>query len=237
MKIAILQTGGPPENLRSYGTYGQMFTEALQPLIPSANYIIIETEQGQSAPMDIDGVVITGSSAAVYEPHSWIAPLKEAIRDYGKACVPVVGICFGHQIMAEAYGGKVQRSAKGWGVGVHHYPLYESGKAILGPEDLACVVSHRDQVEDVPESAEVLAGSDFCPHGALYYPAQNALSFQMHPEMSHDFARELLLHRANDIEPEKVEMALASYQIKSGRDAILSAMAKIFDSSKMEKPS
>jgi GMP synthase-like glutamine amidotransferase len=235
MKIAVLQTGGPPENLRPYGTYGQMFTEALQPLIPGANFIAVETELGQNAPTEIDGVVITGSSAAVYESHSWIAPLKEAIRDYGKACVPVVGICFGHQIMAEAYDGKVQRSAKGWGVGVHHYPLYESGKAILGQEDLACVVSHRDQVEEVPESAEVLAGSDFCPHGAFFYPAQNALSFQMHPEMSHDFARELLCHRAKDIEPEKVKMALASYQTKSGRDAILCAMAKFFNGNEREE--
>ena len=232
MKIAVLQTGGPPENLRSHGTYGEMFAEVLQPFIPAANFITIETEQGQSAPMDIDGIVITGSASAVYEPHSWIAPLKKAICDYGKARVPVVGICFGHQIMAEAYGGKVRRSASGWGVGVHHYQLCENSKSVFGPKgpkELSCVVSHRDQVEDVPENAKVLAGSDFCPYGVLHYPAQNALSFQMHPEMSHDFARELLLHRANDIGPKKVEMALASYRAPSGRDAILCAMAKFFN--------
>ncbi len=226
MKIAVLQTGGPPEDLRAYGTYGEMFAGVLQPFISGANFITIETEQGQSAPMDVDGVVITGSASGVYEPHSWIAPLKEAVRDYGVSGVPVIGICFGHQIIAEAYGGRVRRSGRGWGVGMHDYEASALGQKILQAEGLSCVVSHRDQVEDMPQNAQCLAGSEFCPHGALYYPKENALSFQMHPEMSHEFATALLLHRQDDIEPQRVEDGLASLHGASGRDIILMAMAK-----------
>jgi GMP synthase-like glutamine amidotransferase len=225
MKIAILQTGGPPQIMRSYGTYGEMFTQVLQPFIPDANFITVETEQGQNAPTDIDGVIITGSAAAVYEQQSWIAPLKRAIVEYGRARLPVVGICFGHQIMAEAYGGKVRRSQRGWGVGVHDYQVTSSGREILGTDCLTCVVSHRDQVEDVPSGAQNLAGSEFCPAGALYYAAQNAISFQMHPEMSHEFARDLLAHREKDIEPEKASRAVFSFGNSSGRATILENMA------------
>src|SRR5690606_28142769 len=114
-------------------------------------------------PADFDGLLITGSPAGVYEDHVWIAPLEHLVRETAKAGKPQVGICFGHQLMAKAFGGEVRKSDKGWGVGVHHYDVTADTPWMAPMQGkISCAVSHQDQVIAPPPGAKVIAGSDFC---------------------------------------------------------------------------
>ncbi|MCW5605758.1 MAG: type 1 glutamine amidotransferase, partial [Burkholderiales bacterium] len=125
--------------------------------------------------------------------------LRQAIaRD-----VPVVGICFGHQILAEAMGGKVVKSERGWGCGVHRYSLSDGG-------EMAIAAMHQDQVIQVPPDAAVIASSEFCPVAGLDYGGR-ALSFQPHPEFADAFVRDLVASRREFSIPAPVaDIALAS---------------------------
>jgi GMP synthase-like glutamine amidotransferase len=113
----------------------------------------------------VEAVMITGSPAGVYDDEAWIGPLADFIRAGAAAGVPQVGICFGHQILAEALGGKVIKSDKGWGVGRHTYDVVACPGFVSEtcPPTVSAAVSHQDQVVALPPGAEVIAASDFTP--------------------------------------------------------------------------
>jgi GMP synthase-like glutamine amidotransferase len=141
--------------------------------------------------------VVTGSSAGVYDPLPWIEPLKEFLRA-ARGRAKLVGVCFGHQVMAEAFGGRVEKSERGWGVGLHRYELF-ARRDWMEPVDRICVpASHQDQVVAPPPGATVLAGSAFCPNGMLAYDDQSAISLQLHPEFEPAYARALIETRRGD---------------------------------------
>ena len=142
---------------------------------------------------ECDGWLITGSRHGVYEDHPWIPPLEQFIRDCFAAHVPVVGICFGHQIVAQAMGGKVERFAEGWAVGATDYDF--SG------EKLTLNAWHRDQVTVRPDDAQVLACNDFCENAALVY-GKRAFTVQAHPEFGDDFIQGLMDTRAKGVVPD-----------------------------------
>jgi len=88
------------------------------------DYAVYAADEGElpASPKNCDAYLVTGSSAGAYEALPWIGPLKDFLND-AKGQAALVGICFGHQIMAEAFGGKVIKSPKGWGVGLHRYTV------------------------------------------------------------------------------------------------------------------
>lgn len=229
--IAILETGVPPAGLDArYGTYADMFAQLLAG--EKRNFRVFKTLQGDLPDMDahLKGVVITGSPAGVYEDDPWIKSLIVWLRGLNDQ-IPVVGICFGHQVMAQAWGGHVEKSHKGWGIGLHEYNLHapEVWTALGGKpvQALACAVTHQDQVVKKPEGAVVLAGSDFTPNGALYYTDRKALSFQCHPEFSTDFATDLLVSRRGvRIDAQLVDDALITLKQPSQRHDLLDAISK-----------
>jgi GMP synthase-like glutamine amidotransferase len=178
------------------------------------------------APEPGDALLITGSPAGVYEPHEFIAPLCDRIRDFAAARAPMVGICFGHQIMAHALGGQVEKSVRGWGVGVHVYDVLDGAGLGLPDGALRCLVSHQDQVVERPAAAIRLAGSPFCPNGVLFYPEARALSFQMHPEFEPGYARALLAARADRLPAETYALAEAGLDRPTDRAAIAAALCR-----------
>ncbi|MDI7774886.1 type 1 glutamine amidotransferase [Asticcacaulis sp. EMRT-3] len=229
--IAILETGIPPAGLdATYGSYADMFATLLA--AEGRQFKVFKTLEGDLPNPDahLKGVVITGSPAGVYESDAWIGALIGWLRTLDSA-TPVVGICFGHQVMAQAWGGHVEKSDKGWGVGLHEYEvrahdlwLDMAGKPAL---TLACAVTHQDQVVKKPDGAVVLAGSDFTPHAALYYTDRKALSFQCHPEFGEDFAADLLLsRRGGRIDADLVDQALSTLKRPSQRHEVLGAISK-----------
>jgi GMP synthase-like glutamine amidotransferase len=230
MTIAILETGGPPPELDlTHGDYPSMFIKALNVTRP---FKVYKAYNGELPDMDEDlsGLLITGSPSGVYEAEVWIADLMDYLRGLDPA-LPVVGICFGHQIMAQAWGGRVEKSHKGWGIGLHEYKIYDlkAWEALggRGQTSISVAVSHQDQVVEKPQEALVLAGSDFTPFGSLYYTQRKALSFQCHPEFCEGFAEDLLrVRRGKRIEATLADQALMSLKAPSDRELVLGAIAK-----------
>jgi GMP synthase-like glutamine amidotransferase len=151
--------------------------------------------------------LLTGSPAGVYDPLPWIPPLLDFLR-HARGKARLVGICFGHQAMAQAFGGQVIKSPKGWGIGLHRYDVLWRAPYMDGAVSVAAPASHQDQVVALPPGARVTLASDFTPYAGLDYG--DAISFQFHPEFSHDFARALIAAR-RDQYGERAEPAIASY--------------------------
>ena len=231
--IAILETGLPPAGLdQTYGTYAEMFEGTLAR--EGRTFRVFRTMKGELPAADDDrlkGVVITGSPSGVYESDPWIQALIYWLRALDRD-IPAVGICFGHQIMAQAWGGHVEKSDKGWGVGLHEYRIeaYEVWRKLLGRADaegaIRVAATHQDQVVRKPETAILLAGSEFTPNGALYYTDRKALSFQCHPEFCESFASDLLISRRGvRIDPALVDQAVETLKTPSSRNEVLGAIS------------
>lgn len=209
MRIGVLEAGRIPADMadRHHG-FGPMMERLLQAAEPSARVAVYPVLDGvfPASPQAEDGWLVTGSRHGVYEDLPWMRTLKDFLRRAVAARVPVVGICFGHQILAEAMGGQVEKSDRGWGLGVQRYATRRSGL----PSSFAIQAMHQDQVVGLPPGAEVIAGSDFCPYAALAY-GDAAVSFQGHPEFEAPFVRELIERRRGALFPEaEADAALAS---------------------------
>lgn len=195
-RVAILETGAPPTELQQqFGRYPEMFAELLGKDWLAASYDVTAGEKPVS-PTIYDAYIITGSAAGVHDALPWIAPLVEFLCE-ARGRVRLVGICFGHQIMAHAFGGQVARAEAGWGIGLHEYDIYRAAPWIDEVDRIAVPVSHQDQVVVCPPSAKVVGGSAFTPNGMLAYEDQPAISFQFHPEFTPAYAAALIRSRAH----------------------------------------
>jgi GMP synthase-like glutamine amidotransferase len=188
MKIAILETGRPPAALiPRFGLYPQMFERLLA--APHRRFESFDIDGGMPDPAAFDGLVITGSSAGVYEPLPWIPPFLDFLRA-ARGRLPIVGVCFGHQSMAQAFGGRVEKSPKGRGIGLQTYRIEAVADWMDPVGEIRIPASHGDQVVEPPPGARLLAGNDFCPYGMFDYG--DAISIQLHPEFEPAFAKGLI---------------------------------------------
>ncbi|HPD93346.1 MAG: type 1 glutamine amidotransferase [Rhodobacter sp.] len=194
MKIGILQTGEAHESLRDrHGDYPDMFETLLAGHgFTFARWRVMDMAFPDSV-RDCDGWLITGSKFGVYEGHPFIAPLERFIRDAFAAGVPVAGVCFGHQIMAQALGGKVEKFSGGWSTGPTEYDF--------GGQTLRLNAWHQDQVTALPPGAEPIATSPFCRYAGLAYGV-NGLSVQPHPEFDDAFTAGLIEKRGRGVVPD-----------------------------------
>ncbi|MEZ5998815.1 MAG: glutamine amidotransferase [Hyphomonas sp.] len=214
MKLTLIETGLPPEPLRAhFDDYPAMFRQMMSAVGDFA-FETVSVVKGDALPdpAGLDAVMMTGSPAGVYDAEPWIAPLEDFIRAAAGADVPQVGICFGHQILAEALGGKVVKSGKGWGVGRHTYDIVACPDFVdeTCPPSVSAAVSHQDQVVVCPPGAEVIAASEFTPFAGLYYPDAPALSFQCHPEFDDTFSAALYALRRARLGDALTDEAIAS---------------------------
>ena len=192
MKLAILETGRPPGDLaQRFGDYPKMFAEMLGPDFAVQSFDV--TAGDFPDPAAHDAMLITGSPAGVYEEHAWLAGLFDFIRAAKDS--RMVGICFGHQAMAEALGGHVEKSDKGWGTGLHRYTVTRPEPWLDGAREIAAPASHQDQVVVQPPNTEITVSSDFTPYAGLAWTDRPAISFQFHPEFSPAFAKALIAER------------------------------------------
>ncbi len=209
MKIGILETGEVHPDLKArHGDYPAMFEALLRAADPGLEFATVRVVAGEmpAAPGQADAWLVTGSRHGVYDDLPWIAPLKAFLRACVAARVPVVGICFGHQILAEALGGRASKSDNGWALGVQDYELVARAGWMAGlPDRFAVGALHQDQVVALPPEATVLARSPHCAFAALAYgdlEAPDAISLQPHPEFGAAFLDELLALRAGTAFPE-----------------------------------
>jgi GMP synthase-like glutamine amidotransferase len=219
MEIGILRTGAPPPDLAPrFGTYDDMFARLLGPGFTVRGYDVQGGERLPAADAH-PAFLITGSGAGVYEPLPWIEPLFAFLRQ-AKGRTKLVGICFGHQAMAEALGGRVEKSERGWGIGLQDYELWERsgwmGEA--PPERIAIPVSHQDQIVIPPPGGRVLAGNAFTPFGMLEWEDGSALSMQFHPEFEPGYAEALIESRRGRVP--NPDAAIASLQRPNDRTVV-----------------
>jgi len=194
MKLAILETGRPPGDLAArFGDYPAMFEALLGPDFAYSRYDVA----AGALPPDVgrhDAYLITGSPAGVYEVMPWIPKLIAFLRA-ARGQAKLVGICFGHQVMAQALGGHVEKSAKGWGVGLHTYPIVRRESWMDETTAVSVPASHQDQVVLQPPDTDIIASSVFTPYAGLAWRDRTAISFQFHPEFSPAYAKALIEHR------------------------------------------
>ena len=214
MKITILEVGKVPEPIQHrFSPYADMFRTMLDSSGKPFTQEVVSVVSGETMPdpAGLDGVLITGSPAGVYEDHAWLEPLRAFIRKAYADGTPMLGICFGHQIMADAMGGDVRKSEKGWGLGRHTYRVV-SRPAFMAdaPETLSIACSHQDQIIEPPPDAEVVLASDFTPYAGLAYRSGRALSFQPHPEFEDDYTLALADLRRGSAPESVVEAAVQS---------------------------
>ena len=202
MKIGILQTGHAPDTLISEtGDYDHIFTRMLGGHgLTFQNFAVVDGQFPDGADT-ADGWLITGSKHGAYEDLPWIAPLETLIRDIHARGIPLIGVCFGHQIIAQALGGKVEKFAGGWAIGHTDYRQ--------GNQTLSLNAWHQDQVTQRPQGARVLASNDFCENAILAY-GDTIWTIQPHPEFDSFFVDGLIRTRGRGVVPDAILDAAAS---------------------------
>ncbi len=214
MTIGILETGRPPASLcAEWGTYADMVRMMLG---RQRKYRTYDVQAGElpAHPTECAAYIITGSSAGVYDDLPWISALLEFLRR-ARGQAKLVGICFGHQAMAKAFGGEVERSPNGWGLGMHRYEIVEPPPKMVEPLGFAIPAFHRDQVSTLPPGARVLAASKFTPFAVLGYD-DDTVSVQGHPEFSPAFSAALIEARRDIFGPLADQALLSLLQPEDG---------------------
>jgi GMP synthase-like glutamine amidotransferase len=198
VNLAILEAGTPPDELIGrFGGYPEMYRQMLGLVEPLPSYPVFEGAF-PDGPNAHDAYIISGSPAGVYEDRPWIGDLLDFLRT-ARGQAKLVGICFGHQAMAQAFGGQVEKSDKGWGVGLHDYAVAARQPWMDQALSIAVPASHQDQVVTAPPGVVVTVASAFTPIAGLAWRDHPSISFQFHPEFSPAFAKALIERRRERI--------------------------------------
>ena len=211
-RVGILQAGHTPDQLMNqFGDFDKMFKKLLGE--DAFSYTSYDVNGGHfpNDPNENDAWLITGSRHSVYEDLPWIEELSEFIRLCYKSDRPIVGICFGHQLLAQALGGKVEKFDRGWSIGANQYQIDGTDQSIT------VNAWHQDQVVELPKDAERIGHSDFCENALLRY-GNKALSIQAHPEFQTPFCDALIDLRDHTLDPKLVQNARQSSTDNLDRD-------------------
>lgn len=223
MKLAIIETGHVDVELRRYfGSYAEMFETWLRSVEPDLEFVHCDPLSGQISQLHThcDGYVLTGSSSSVLDSDPWIVALRGFARDAHSCGRKLVGVCFGHQLLAQALGGTVQRASGGWALGTMLSEVHRR-KAWMTPEraHFRLLVAHRDQVVSLPPHAECLAGNEFCRYGVVQH-SENAISLQGHPEHAWQYTAALIERTRDDLPSEVYEKAMQTVKMPADSDLI-----------------
>lgn len=213
MKIGILQCDDVMVALQEkHGNYPEMFMDLLRGVDPKLQFQVWRCHENEipDSEAEVDAWLITGSKYGVNDGLAWVGQLCDLIRQLYRLKQPVIGVCFGHQLIAHALYGQVERNPKGWGVGLSHN-VVTTKQLWMEPwqPTLDLLVSHQDHVAHLPTDAIVLASSPFCPH-YLIQIGTTFLGLQGHPEFTDAYAANLMAYQRKYIANDVVETGLAS---------------------------
>lgn len=221
MKIGILIAGHVPDALiAERGDYNLFFERLLDGHDFTFQHWDVVDGKFPHGPQDADGWLITGSKHGAYEDHDWIPPLEDLVRAIHADRRPLIGICFGHQVIAQALGGKVEKFVGGWSVGRVAYETDE-GPVIIN-------AWHQDQVVERPATARVLGSTDFCKNAILAYD-DTILTYQPHPEFDPSYVQDLIETRGRGLVPDPLlDTALAESDGPLDTAKVANDMARFF---------
>ncbi len=234
--VGILAAGTPPETLeQQYGSYAEMTMRLFEEVERSFAYKTYDVREDHfpDSAADCDGWLITGSKFNVDDDLAWIDRLRQLIVEIDERGSPLIGICFGHQLIADVLGGQVESFAGGWGVGAHQYEVM-ADHPLNGqlPDELSVHAMHRYQVTEKPKRAELMMQSDFCRYAGLTY-GNRILTLQPHPEFKKPFEEALIRSRRGDAIPTScADRALDSLQaegVATHSQMIARIMADLLD--------
>lgn len=208
LRIAILECDTPLPNTKSkYGGYGGVFESLLrsgakslgQPDLESGLKISkhqIESDPGNYPDLqDIDAILITGSKHDSFADTPWIKTLVDyTAKVLAQDRVRIIGVCFGHQIVARAMGVKVGRNPEAWEVAVNDVQLTEKGRELFGKDTLSLHQMHRDIAFYYPQGVEELGYSPICKVQGMYSP-RRLITVQGHPEFNEEIMTEIIKTR------------------------------------------
>lgn len=223
MRIAIfdltLQTG---RTFEGFPTVGQTIIDWLAPALPEAKLVPIPIAYGAPIPPveKFDGYVLSGSERCVGDDTPWISELRRFLKEAKELQKPIFGICFGHQIIADTFGGRVEYQGQGTQIGLRTFDFKD------GRED--AIIWHHDQITAVPPGAKVIASTEYCPIAGLEYDFP-AKSVQFHPEMTKDLLRRFLAIGPRLIDANLAILAEMSFeQGEARKDLMANAAAQLF---------
>lgn len=209
MRLTLIQLGETnPRLLERFERYPPLFETFFAAAGIEIQWQSVFVLDGEALPdpAGLEGIILTGSKYGVYDSPVWIEPLRAFIRAAYAAKTPMLGICFGHQIIADALGGDVRLAPNGWQLGRQSYRLNAARPVCFDdlPDEIALLASHQDQVITPPDCATTFLASPGCPHAGLVYDNGVAISLQPHPEFSRDLACALIdLRRGNPLSPDE----------------------------------
>ncbi|HHQ4554344.1 TPA: glutamine amidotransferase-related protein [Aeromonas veronii] len=216
MRLGILDCDRlDPDLADRFGpVYSEMFIRGFAALAPELEFRVWSALDGE-LPEDLhecDAWLITGSRHDAYSDIPWIQALRAWIRQAHDADVKLAGVCFGHQVIAQALGGEVVKSTKGWGLGVSVHPMLEDAPWMAPARDhIRILASHQDQVALLPPGATRLAGNDFCPN-FMFLQGDHIVAIQGHPEFSVEYNRALIERRRGLLPDERYQSSLSSLE-------------------------
>ena len=219
MEICILQADSVMEQLRSrHGDYPQMIERVLIKAaaklgenLSSQTYDVVSGDY-PAALESYEGYVISGSRQSVYDGDAWISMLRRYVVRLHEEKIPLIGICFGHQLIADELGGKTEAAVAGWGVGAHQYDVIDRHWCMSPIMDrYRLLVSHKDQVTKLPREAKRLAHNVFCPN-AMFSIDNHILALQGHPEFLPDYSKDLMNWRREIIGEPVYQAGIASLE-------------------------
>lgn len=213
-----------PEVIAEHGDYTELFPNLFEPLVGELTVYDVTAGEFPDSARECRGWIVSGSRHSAYDDLDWIARLEELVRGIVSERVPLVGICFGHQVIARALGGDVDKAEVGWGLGAKTFKIIASTGAIEGTMTL--LMSHQDQVTAVPEGATVFATSEYCPVGG-YRIDDRVLCVQGHPEFVPELLTTLLERRRGIIDGDVIDEALAGLDRPLDHQRVARWMAQV----------
>ena len=210
-RVGVLECDHVGERRRSIaGDYVDMFRTLFAAHVPGIELVPYDVVGGAPLPAvdACDGWLVGGSRHSVGDDLAWIGPLAGFVRAAHASAAPLVGVCFGHQLIAHALGGRVERAPGGWGAGIEQVTVTaEAGWMRPPAARLALHFMHQDQVVAVPPGARALGRAAHCP--IAIQQAGTLVGIQAHPEFTPAYTDSLLAARVAAIGDAEVAAARA----------------------------
>ena len=241
MRIAILVCSTDSSGFsEQYPNDGEKFVTLLQPIRPDWSFHAVPVNENVLPGLvsDHDGYIVTGSPKSNQESDDWVERLHAFIRKLDEARAPTVGICFGHQAIAAALGGRLQENpgdttAESFNIGVETLHLVSEEPWMKPPRDaLSLYAAHAEQVTRLPKSARLIGWSHDCPVASFVVGErgrEHMLACEFHPEIYRDFIRAMIVSKESDLGSDVVAAKLEEIETETDGAVMGEWMARFLE--------